>query len=121
MAKAFGSDVEIQPLPVGAYLEFLVVLLAKAIGLQEDLGHISAPQLIAATARIGIGKDVDLAIAATEAHVERVLIPKHSHFGLALRIGVLALPIVTKRNRLRAVPFRFGGKRGQPFLSIAER
>jgi len=70
VAKTFGSDVEIQPLTVRTYLEFLVVFLVKAIGLEEDLDHIAIPQLIAAPAQVGISKDVYLAIAAKEAQVE---------------------------------------------------
>ena len=56
--KALGRDVEIEPLPVGTYFEFLVVFLAKAIGLEEDLGHIALPQIVSPAVRVGIGKDV---------------------------------------------------------------
>ena len=48
-----GRDIQIEPLAIGADFKFLVVFLAKAIGLEKYFGDVAVPQFISAAVGIG--------------------------------------------------------------------
>ena len=59
---------------------------------------------------VGIRKNVNRPILATEANIQMVARPKHANPGASLRIFVPTLPVAAKRNRFGPLPFFFNRK-----------
>jgi len=63
VVKRAVGDFQIDPQTVGTYLEFFIAAQLFRIRLQENFSDVAVPKFIAATARVGIIKDIDDAIA----------------------------------------------------------
>ncbi len=102
--QSFRGYVQVEPLPVRADFELLVVFLAKAIGLQKYLGHIALPKKVSPAVRVGVVVHIDGTIAAAKSQIQLLLAPQKPNFRLPLWIFVPALPIVGKLDGFRRAP-----------------
>src|SRR5690348_18275992 len=85
----------------------------RGIGLQENLSDVAVPELPQAAgrlcARVVRGEYGQRAKETTEMQKEKLRSPQHANFGLAQRVGVLALPVGVERDR--SCRFPGGGRR----------
>src|SRR5450432_1466747 len=99
-----GKDIEINPHPVGTNFEFPVIALSRRVWLQECLGHIALPEMIAASSRAGIGKHEKLPVAAFKSQIQSFFRPQDPDSGFAPRIRILPLPIGLESHGTRTLP-----------------
>src|SRR5260370_30183350 len=98
------GDVQVNPKAVRANFEFLVAACVGRIGLEKSFYDVAVPELIAASVRFGIGKNVDIPITHPKAKIKCLRCPQQPHFCFAMRIGILALPIRIEAQRRSCFP-----------------
>jgi len=97
-------NIQINPISVRAYFQFLVRTRVARIRLQKRFGHVTLPQLAAPSVRPRIGKDMQVPVSRQEPQKQRLLTPQQPHFRRALRVRLLTSPITIKSNRRCPLP-----------------
>src|SRR6202022_2407188 len=118
--KRATDDFQIDPKTVGAYFKFLVAAQLFGIRLQENFRDIAVPKLIAATTRVSIINDGDETIARDKFQIEKFGRPEETNCGLAMRIGILPLPVCVEEHGLGAAP-RIGRRETGGIKGATER
>src|SRR5439155_7748084 len=88
-----GENVENNPHAFRTALQLFIIALARKVGLQERLGHVAVPKMIAPAGRLSIFEDVKLPVPALVSQIQSVARPQSAHMRLSLRVGIFSLPI----------------------------
>src|SRR5258706_9244414 len=107
VTSSLRKNIQVNPHPVRTHLKLPIIPWPRRVRLEKNFRHITIPELIATPICLRILEQNQLPIPALKAQVESLRRPQPPRARFPLRVDVLALPILRKRNRLRRLPLSY--------------